>query len=221
MDDIITNMRIGLEKAHVKGVPEYIKNLQAISDSLEDFRLEGKAALMFARAGCSVTIRKRAEPPDLALKFNNEQFYAEVKHFREKEQDRIDAAKMSELVDEDELVPYGDTVALEGKHAWEQVYHVAKKKIKQYEECAPNILVVESSSTSIEDTEILTAIDTINEDVHYGKCPGFAKLNGILLAVDWNNISHQWRNAYFFRTSNPVVPLSRQLSSLLDKICFG
>lgn len=45
MDDIITNMRISLEKAHVKGIPEYIKNLQAISDSLEDFRLEGKAAL--------------------------------------------------------------------------------------------------------------------------------------------------------------------------------
>ncbi len=71
MDDI-TNMRIDLEKAHVCGIPEYIKNLQAISDSLEDFRLEGKAALMFARAGCSVTIRKRAEPPDLALRFNNE-----------------------------------------------------------------------------------------------------------------------------------------------------
>ena len=94
-NDIITNMRISLENAHVKGIPEYIKNLQAISDSLEDFRLEGKAAFMFARAGCSVTIRKRAEPPDLALRFNNEQFYAEVKHFREKEQDRIDTAKMS------------------------------------------------------------------------------------------------------------------------------
>jgi len=30
-NDIITNMRISLEKAQVEGVPEYIKNLQANS----------------------------------------------------------------------------------------------------------------------------------------------------------------------------------------------
>ena len=219
MDDIITSMRISLEEAHVKGVPEYIKNLQAISDSLEDFRLEGKAAVMFARAGCSVTIRKRAEPPDLALKFNNEQFYAEVKHFREKEQDRIDAARMSEPGDY--LEPYGDTFPLEGKHAWEQVYNVAKDKITQYEEDAPNILVIESSSTSIEDTEIDMAVDMINKDVRSGKCSGFAKLNGILLTtLDWYNIS-QKRQVYFRLTSNPTVSLSRELSSLLDKIYSG
>ena len=219
MNDIITNMRISLEKAHVRGVPGYIKNLQAISDSLEDFRLEGKAALMFARAGCSVTIRKRAEPPDLALKFNNKQFYAEVKHFREKEQDRIDAARMSEPGDY--LEPYGDTFPLEGKHAWEQVYDVAKDKIAQYKEHAPNILVIESSSTSVEDTEISPAIDRINQDVRSGKYPGFAKLNGILLASDWHNISQQWRKVYFFATSSPVVSLSRELSALLKNIYFG
>jgi len=219
MNDLITNMRISLEKAHVQNVPEYIKNLQAISDSLEDFRLKGKAALMFARTGCSVTIRKRAEPPDLALKFNNEQFYAEVKHFREKEQDRIDAARMSEPGDY--LEPYGDTFPLEGKHAWEQVYDVAKDKIEKYKEHAPYILVIESSSTSIEHTEIDTAIDTINQDVRSGKYPGFPKLNGILLASDWYNISQQWRKVYFFATSSPVVSLSRELSALLDKICLG
>jgi len=219
MDDIITNMRISLEKAHVQGVPEYIKNLQAIADSFKDFRLEGKAALMFAKAGCIVTIRKRAEPPDLVLKFNDEQFYAEVKHFREKEQDKIDAAKMSEPGDY--LEPYGDTFPLEGKHAWEQVYDVTKDKIEKYKEHAPYILVIESSSTSVEDTEIPTAIDTINEDVRYSKYPGFAKLNGILLTSDWNNISQQWRNVRFFRTSNPAVPLSRELLSLLENIYFG
>ncbi len=218
-NDIIIRMRIDLEKAHVQGIPKYIKNLQAISDSLEDFRLEGKAALMFARAGCSVTIRKRAEPPDLALRFNNEQFYAEVKHFRMKEQDRKDAAKMSEPGDELEL--YGDTVPLEGKPAWEQVYGVAKKKTKQYVEHAPNILIIESSSASIEDTEILTAINIINEDVHSGKCPEFTKLNGILLALDWYNISQQWRKVFFYCTSNPAVPISRELFFLLHEIRLG
>jgi len=227
MGDIITNMRIDLEKAHVKGIPKHIKNLQAISDSLEDFRLEGKAALMFARAGCSVTIRKRAEPPDLALKFNNEQFYAEVKHFRKKEQDRIDDAKMSDpncCVDEfgPYLMPYGDTVPLEGKPAWEQVYCVAKHKIEKYKELAPYILVIESSSNCVEDGgDVVTAINTINEDVCLGKCLGLAKLNGILLiTVDWYNNS-QRRKVYFYPTSNPAVSLSRELSSLLDNIRLG
>ena len=93
-NDIIIRMCISLEKAHVKGIPEYIKKLQDNSDSpnFQDFRLEGEAARMFSKAGFCVTLR---ESPDLVLKFNNEQFYAEVKHFRMKEQDRIDAAKMS------------------------------------------------------------------------------------------------------------------------------
>jgi len=189
MDDIITNMRISLEEAHVKGVPEYIKKLRANANNkknFEDVRLEGTAALMFSKAGCEVSMR---ESPDLAVRFNNEQFYAEVKHFRKKEQDRIDDAKMSEPGDL--LVPYGDTVPLEGKHAWEQVYDVAKDKIEKYKEHAPYILVIESSSTSIEDTEIPTAINMIDEDVRSGKSPVLTKLNGILLALDWSNISRQ------------------------------
>ena len=226
MDDIVTSMHISLGKAHVEGIPEYIKNLQAISDRLEDFHLEGKAALMFATVGCSVTIRERAEPPDLALKFNNEQFYAEVKHFRKKEQDRIDAARMSDpncCVDEfgPYLVPYGDTVPLEGKCAWQQVYDVAKNKIKQYREHAANVLVIESSSTSIEESEIATAINMINGDIGHGKCLGLARLNGILLALDWYNISQQWRKVFFYPTSNPAVSLSRELSALLGNICLG
>jgi len=219
-NDIIIRMRISLEKAHVKGIPEHIKKLQDNSNSpnFEDFRLEGRAALMFGKAGFCVTLR---ESPDLALRFNNEQFYAEVKHFREKKQDRIDAAKMSGLGDENELEPYGDTVPLEGKSAWEQVYCVVIKKTKQYVEHAPNILVIESSSASIEDTEIPTAINMINEDVHSGKCPEFTKLNGILLTLDWYNISQQWRKVFFYCTSNPAVSISRELSGLLDEIRLG
>ena len=218
MDDIITNMRISLEKAHVKGIPEYIKKLQDNSNSpnFEDFRLEGKAALMFSKAGFCVTIQ---DSPDLSLKFNNEQFYAEVKHFRMKEQDTIDDAKMSEPGDE--LVPYGDTVPLEGKPAWEQVYDVAKKKVKQYKEYAPNILVIESSSDCIDDLSKPTVIDRINEDVRSGKCPGFAKLNGILLiSLDWYNIS-QGRRVFFFSASKPAVSLRRELFFLLDGIRLG
>jgi hypothetical protein len=220
-NDIIKNMQISLEKAHVEGVPEYIKRLQNNSSNcgvFQDLLLEGRAALMFKQADCGVTIQ---ESPDLACKFNNEQFYAEVKHFREKPQDIIDVAKMSGLGDEDELMPYGDTVPLEGKPAWEQVYDVAKKKIKQYKSHAPNILVIESSSACIEDTEIPSVIDMINKDVHSGKYSGFAKLNGILLALDWYNISQKWRKVFFYSTGYHAVPLSRELSLLLDNILLG
>ena len=199
MDDIITSMRISLGKAHVQGVPEYIKNLRANSNNnehFEDVRLEGRAALMFSKAGLGVTMR---ESPDLALKFNNEQFYAEVKHFRLKKQDQ-----------------YGDTVP----PAWKQVYNVAKDKIKQYKEHSLNILVIENNDDRIEELNIPTAIDGINQDVRSGKCPGFAKLNGILLiSLDWYNIS-QKRQVYFRPTTNPAVALRRELFFLLDDICL-
>lgn len=202
VNDINSNMRTKLEKAGVHGVTEYIKNLQANSNSknFEDFLLEGTAALMFKQAGCIVIIREPKEPPDLFLKFNNEEFYAEVKHFRLKKQDQ-----------------YGDTVP----PAWEQVYNVAKKKIAQYKEHASNILVIENNDDRIEELDIPKTIDTINEDVRFGKCPEFAKLNGILfILLDWYNIS-QKRQAYFRPTSKPAVSLRHELFFLLDDIRFS
>jgi hypothetical protein len=199
MDDIITSLRIRLEKAHVKGIPEYIEKLRANANSpnFEDFRLEGEAAVMFSKAGLDVTMR---DSPDLALKFNNEQFYAEVKHFRLKKQDQ-----------------YGDTVP----PAWKQFYDVAKDKIEKYKEHAPYILVIENNNDRIEELDIPKAIDGINQDVRSGKCPEFAKLNGILLRMlDWYNISQE-RQVYFRQTSNPVVSLSRELFFLLDDIRHG
>jgi len=198
-NDIITSMRICLKKAHVHGIPEYIDKLHANSNNknFADFYLEGIAAIMFSQTGFDVTLR---EAPDLALKFNNEQFYAEVKHFRLKKQDQ-----------------YGDTVP----PAWKQVYDVAKKKIDQYREHAPNILVIENNNDRIEDLYIPNAIGMINEDVRYGKCPGFTKLNGILLIMlDWYNIS-QKRQVYFRPTSYPAVPLGLELFFLLDDIHLG
>lgn len=196
MDDIITSMRISLEEAHVKGIPEYIKKLRANANSpnFDDFRLEGRAALMFSKAGCEVTLR---DAPDLASRFNNEQFYAEVKHFRLKKQDQD-----------------GDTVP----PAWEQIYNVAKDKIKQYKEHSSNILVIGNNDDRIEELDIPGAIDRINEDVRSGKCPGFAKLNGILLiSLDWYNIS-QGRRVFFYSASKSAVSLRRELFFLLDDI---
>jgi hypothetical protein len=168
------------------------------SDNFKDFLLEGRAALMLQQAGFHVTLR---EAPDLALEFNSEQLYAEVKHFR--------------------LVPYGDAVPLEGKPAWEQVYDVAKSKIRQYKLHTSNILVIENNSDCIDDLVIPMAVDMVNKDVYSGKCPSLGRLNGILfVSLDWYNISHK-RRVFFYPTGKPDVPLTPGIFSLLDRICSG
>jgi hypothetical protein len=219
MNGFITRICADLEKAGVQGVPEYKQRLIAnsASDNFKDFLLEGKAALMFRQAGFHVTLR---EAPDLALEFNNEQLYAEVKHFRLKKQDLIDDANMSEPGDIP--VSYGNTVPLEGKPAWEQVYDVVKSKISQYKENAPNILVIESSSPNcIDDLVIPGAVDMVNRDVYSGRCQDLGRLNGILfVSLDCYNIS-QKRNVFFYRTGKPDVPLTSGIRSLLDRICSG
>jgi len=207
-----------LEKAGVQGIPEYNQRLMDNSEStnFKDYLLEGRAALMFRKAGFGVTLR---EAPDLALEFNGEQLYAEVKHFRLKPQDLIDNAKMSEAGDI--LVPYGDTVSLEGKPAWEQVFDVAKSKKRQYKENASNILVIESDSDCVDDVIIPTAVDMVDEAICSGECPGLGRLNGILfVSPDSYNIS-QKRNAFFYPATKPDAPLTPEILDLLSKISFG
>jgi len=219
MNDFISNVCIDLEKAGVQGVPEYKQRLMDNSEStnFEDFLLECRAALMFRKAGFGVTLR---EAPDLALESNNEQLYAEVKHFRLKEQDLIDDAKMSEPGKT--LALYGDTVPMEGEPAWEQVYNVAKNKVSQYKKNVPNILVVESNSPNcIDDVVIPTVVNMVGEAVCSGECPGFSRLNGILLvSLGCYNIS-QKRNVFFFLTGKPDVPLTPEVLNLLSRIYSG
>ena len=214
MNDCINRICAELERRGVQGIPEYKQKLMdnSASTNFKDFLLEGKAALMFREVGFRVIL---GEAPDLALEFNGEQLYAEVKHFRLKEQDLIDDDKMSGPGDE--LVPYGDTVPLEGKPAWEQVYNVAKSKIRQYKQNAPNILVIESSSDCIDDVIIPTAVDMVNEAVCSGKCSGLGRLNGILLVLDWYNIS-QKRNAFFYPTDQRRCSLPLDQATLMEKL---
>ena len=218
INDFVAKVCTDLEKAGVQGVPEYKRRLKANSRStnFEDFLLEGRAALMFRKAGFAVTLR---EAPDLALEFNGKQLYAEVKHFRLKQQDLIDNAKMSGVGDI--LVPYGDTVPLEGKPASEQVFDVASRKISQYKENAPNILVIESDSDCIDDLITHDAVDMVDEAICSGECSGLGRLNGILfVSPDLYNFS-QKRNAFFYSTSKPDVPLTPEIKNLLGRIKLG
>ena len=215
LNDCIVKMCVDLETLGVQGVQEYKRRLIDNSEgtNFEDFLLEGRAALMFRKAGFGVTLR---EAPDLALEFNGEQLYAEVKHFRLKEQDLIDNTKMSEPGDI--LVRYGDTVPMEGKPAWEQVFNVAESKTSQYKENAPNILVIESSSDCIDDVILPTAVDMVNEAVCSGRCSDLGRLNGIMLVSDWFNISHG-RGVFFYSTGKPDLPLTPEVLNLVSRIC--
>jgi len=218
INDFIAKVCTDLEKAGVQGVPEYKRRLTDNSTSIhfKDFLLEGRAAFMFRKAGFVVTLR---EAPDLVLEFDGEQFYAEVKHFKLKKQDSIDDANMRET--DDILVPYGDTVPTEDKPAWEQVFDVAKSKKNQYKENASNILVIESDSDCIDDLITPDAVDIVDEAICTGECPGLGRLNGILLVLpDSYNIS-QKRNAFFYSTSKPDVPLTLDILNLLSRIRLG
>lgn len=218
INDFIANVCADLEKAGVQGVSEYKRRLMGNSEStkFEDYLLEGRAALMFRKAGFGVILR---EAPDLAIEFDSEQLYAEVKHFRLKTQDLDDDAKMKEPGEFS--VPYGDTVPTEGKPAWEQVFDVSKRKISQYKENVPNILVIESNSDCIDDLITHDAVDMVDEAICSGECPGLGRLNGILfVSPDSYNIS-QKRNTFFYSTSKPDVPLTPEVLNLLSRISLG
>ena len=216
MDNEIENMRMMLEEAGAMDIPVYIKRLRnnvKDIDTFQDFYCEGRVALMFLKHNFLVTMR---EKPDLRININHEQFYAEVKHFRLKKQDIIDDAKMLEA--KDELVEYGNTVPLEIDPAWLQVAKVAKAKKDQYQDGAPNILVIWSDSHNcVEDIEIETAVNDIDKEVYANKIQGLKKLNGILLIQKCFNFRKQ-RNVYFFPVKNPFVALNTELLIAINAI---
>jgi len=217
--DIIEKQQILLEQAGATNVSSFIKKLRANSNNtevFEDLLFESRAAMMFLMNGFSVEMR---ESPDLSIKFADDQFFAEVKHFRLKKQDRIDQANME--VTQNRLIPYGDTVPLEDDASWDQVALVAKRKTKQFQYRVSNILVIGSSSSHcIDDSIIPTAINIISEEVSKGNYQELEKLNGILLISPDYNVA-QRRNVYFFPTHTAKVPLTHAVLNAFQSIRRG
>ena len=89
------------------------------------------------------------DAPDLALELNGETLFAEIKHFRRKEQDDIDQNRMLQALDE--LVPIHDVTETELKNAYIQIAEVARDK-DYYEAIgtAPLILIIVSSTNCLE-----------------------------------------------------------------------
>ena len=104
MEDHIDRLITLLRREGIEGLADYEQRLVSNAGSANvfcDLVHESSAALMFSRHGFKVTIR---EKPDLRVELDDEVIYAEVKHFREKEQDRIDEKAMQ---DSEDLVPVG------------------------------------------------------------------------------------------------------------------
>ncbi|ODS34650.1 MAG: hypothetical protein SCARUB_00230 [Candidatus Scalindua rubra] len=218
-EDVIENHRAILVEAGATNVSAYIDKLCSNhnnNDVFADLLFEGRSALMFLKNGFLVEMQ---ESPDINIGFAGYQLYAEVKHFRLKEQDRIDQVNMEAF--QDELIPYGDTVPSEVVAAWDQVVQVAKRKIKQYHKNAPYILVIGSSSPNcIDDSIIRTAINIITEKISNGSWPQLKKLSGILLISPEYNIGGK-RNVYFYYAHTVGNPLTQTIIEKLSSIQIG
>jgi hypothetical protein len=181
----------------------------------QDLVYEGIAAFTFLRAGFHVRMH---ESPDLAVMWGSSMLFAEVKHFRWKEQDEIDGRLLGEAVDAGCLASYGDTAPSENSAPWEQVLAVAKRKIPQYREGFPNVHVIASSSTyAIDDAIMPTVVAMINEACWTPAGAGLRKLNRLLLLDRNFSLAHR-RNTWFFETDNAVIPLEKRVRTALEEI---
>lgn len=213
---IIPHLIAELRKEGMAGLGGYERRLQDNAGNEEVFRdllFEADAALMFSHHGFKVTIRER---PDLRIDWNDEAVYAEVKHFREKEQDRTDEQTMQMSED---LVPIGILTPTEGCEAWEQIANVAIGKVDQYKEDAPNILVVATDSNSVDGSILPTAVYLYDEKANDD--PRLHKLNAFMLMDQWylwiKELS-EGKNVYFCQTAYTKTPMSEGLINALANI---
>jgi hypothetical protein len=212
-----------LREEGIEGLADYeqrLVNNAGDANVFCDLVHESSAALMFSRHGFKVTIR---EKPDLRVELDDELFYAEVKHFREKEKDRIDEKAMRESED---LVPVGNTVFLEGIAAWQQIANVAARKARQFMANAPNLLVIASDSNCISGTILSTAVDIYNEKVSESNDLCLRRLNGFILMDQWISpgdrseqlIGAGSRSVFFRPTACAAIQLSARLTDAVESV---
>lgn len=214
-DTAITLCIGDLSAAGATGIEEYEERLRSNAKNpvvLSNMLFEGRAALMFLRNGFKVAIQ---DNPDLRIELRGEVAYAEVTHFLEKEQDRRDDRSMLETTDL--LVPYGDTVELEGADPCDQLANVAKRKVGQYVAGFANVLVVQSSSPSLE-LVLGTAVHNYDKQVLKSDDARLRRLSGIMLVqTEWIT-SGEGRNVDFCPTRHAATPLSSRMTAALFAI---
>jgi hypothetical protein len=183
------------------------------AEVFEDLTYEGVAAFNFLLAGFGV---RMSESPDLEIKLHDSVLFAEVKHFRYKIQDKLDELNTREALKNGYLATYGNTFPTEEKDPWDEVVEVARKKVSQYKDGSPNVLVLASSSGyCIDDAIMPTAIHEIDKGSRTPTDVGLRKLNGVLLlSSDYSG--KQNRNAWFFETENAFIGLGETIRTRLN-----
>lgn len=196
------------------GIQQYETKLRdnAVNEGkLEDLLSEGRAAAMFLDHGWQVVLR---DSPDLQITFDGDVIYAEVKRFRQKEQDKLNDEAMSGVSGRS-LALMPDVTESEGMAAWEQCVQVAIKKASQYMEGAANILVVESDSDCLE----LTASSIVREydsKAFASTDRRLRRLDGIMLVnKGWATCGAFPSNVEFCQTRYVSVPLGDRVATAL------
>lgn len=212
-DIVIPQLITELSKEGIKELPDYEQKLRDNSgnvDVFNDLLCEAETALMFSHYDFLVTMQ---ESPDISIERHGKLAYVEVKHFRKKEQDIIDEQSMRESED---LVPVGILTPTEGAEAWEQIVDVAICKVNQYREDAPNILVIATSSNSVNGIKLQTAANLYNEKASSN--PRLHKLNAFILIDQQIVFLSKPKNVYFCKTASAATPLSIKMANSLDNI---
>lgn len=213
---VVPHLIAQLKKEGIAGLEGYEQRLNASTPAMENFKdllFEADAALMFFRHGFKVTMR---EKPDLRIELDGEIAYAEVKHFREKPQDRIDEKAMR---DSEDPVPVG--ILSRQPNPWQQIVNVAIDKAEQYVEDAPNLLVIASDSNAVDGSVLPTGVHLYDrEAAKAGANSLLCRLNAFLLVDMVNEV---WtggggRNVYFCPTAYVTVPISAELANALSSI---
>ena len=208
---MIPHLIAELNRDGIAGLPEYEQKLWNNAGNATAFRdhfLEADVALMFSRHGFAVTMQ---DSPDLRIELDGEVAYAEVTHFREKEQDTIDERAMR---DSEDLVLVGNVAPTErGSDAWRQVAGKAKSKKHQYREGAPNILVIETSSNAIGGTILSTAVALYNKWAASNE--KLQRLNAFMLVDQWAGGTG---NVHFCQADRVAISMNSKLRDALARI---
>ena len=215
---VVPHLMAQLKKEGIAGLEGYEQRLSASTPAMENFKdllFEADAALMFSCHGFKVTMRDK---PDLRIALDDEAAYAEVKHFREKKQDRIDEQASR---DSEDLVTVG--ILPEQPNPWQQIVKVAvdKAKQKQYVDGAPNLLVIASESNAVSGLALPTGVALYNQETaKSGANSPLRRLSAFLLMDMVNEAPTETgiRNVHFHPTTYATVPISAELVNALSNI---
>jgi hypothetical protein len=123
-----------------------------------------------------------------------------------------------------EFVTVGETYRIEKRRAYEQISDVARRKKHQYIDGALNILVIDSSSESMEPADAMARSGAREYDEELRRTPhdsALRKLHGIMLITSWGSVGWNSRNVAFAMTEYALPPMSWNLIQALRSIGRG